>query len=148
MKSFENRTRRVVFLLAGLLVTLLLMYAPETKGQSTGGRIRGTVTDPSGGAVVGARVVLTNEANGVQRDTQSGGTGEYIFLEVPVGSYQIEVNQQGFKKYLRKTVAVNLNEGVTLDIPLVVGGSTEVVEVTGAPPLVDTTTTQLGAVVN
>ena len=148
MKSFENRTRKVVCLFAGLLVTLLMMSAPETKAQSTGGRIRGTVTDPSGGAVVGARVVLTNEANGVQRDTQSGGTGEYIFLEVPVGSYQIEVNQQGFKKYLRKTVAVNLNEVVTLDIPLIVGGSTEVVEVTGAPPLVDTTTTQLGAVVN
>jgi hypothetical protein len=147
MKSFENRTRRFVCVFAGLLVTLLMMYAPETKGQSTGGRIRGTVVDPSGGAVVGAKVLLTNEANGTQRDTQSGATGEYNFLEIPVGRYQIQVDQPGFKKYVRKGVIVDLNQVVTLDIPLVVGGATETVEVSGAAPLVDTTTTQLGAVV-
>jgi Cna protein B-type domain. len=116
-------------------------------GQSTGGRIRGTVMDASGSAVVGSKVQLTNEANGTSRETTTGATGEYIFLEVPVGSYQVQVEQAGFKKYLRKGVAVNLNEVLGLDINLVVGGSTEVVEVTGAPPLVDTTSTQLGAVV-
>jgi hypothetical protein len=147
MKSFENRTRKVVCLLAGLLVALLLMCAPDAKGQSTGGRIRGTVVDPSGGAVVAAKVLLTNEANGTQREAQSGATGEYNFLEIPVGTYQIQVDQQGFKKYVRKGVVVNLNEVVNLDIPLVVGGATETVEVSGAAPLVDTTTTQLGAVV-
>jgi len=120
----------------------------STSAQSTGGRIRGTVTDPSGGAVTGAKLVLTNEANGTQRDTQSGASGEYIFLEMPVGSYQIEVSQQGFKKYLRKGLVVNLNEVLGLNIPLQLGGSTETVEVTGAPPLVDTTSTQLGTVVN
>jgi len=116
-------------------------------GQSTGGRIRGTVMDASGSAVVGTKVQLTNEANGTSRETTTSATGEYIFLEVPVGSYQVQVEQAGFKKYLRKGVAVNLNEVVGLDINLVVGGSTETVEVTGAPPLVDTTSTQLGAVV-
>jgi len=120
----------------------------STSAQSTGGRIRGTVTDPSGGAVTGAKLVLTNEANGTQRDTQSGSSGEYIFLEVPVGTYQIEVSQKGFKKYLRKGLVVNLNEVLSLDTPLQLGGSTETVEVTGAPPLVDTTSTQLGTVVN
>ena len=120
----------------------------STSAQSTGGRIRGTVTDPSGGAVTGAKLVLTNEANGTQRDTQSGSSGEYIFLEVPVGTYQIEVSQKGFKKYLRKDLVVNLNEVLSLDTPLQLGGSTETVEVTGAPPLVDTTSTQLGTVVN
>jgi len=120
----------------------------STGAQSTGGRIRGTVTDPSGGAVTGAKLVLTNEANGTQRDTQSGSSGEYIFLEVPVGTYQIEVSQKGFKKYLRKGLVVNLNEVLSLDTPLQLGGSTETVEVTGAPPLVDTTSTQLGTVVN
>src|SRR3982074_521546 len=60
----------------------------------------------------------------------------------------MEVGQQGFKKYSRKGIVVNLNEVVSLDIPLQVGGATETVEVTGAPPVVDTTSTQLGAVVN
>lgn len=134
-----------------VLCWLVLVCFPaviSTSAQSTGGRIRGTVTDPSGGSVTGAKLQITNEANGLQRDTESAASGEYIFLEVPVGTYQIEVSQQGFKKYLRKGLVVNLNEVVNLDIPLQLGGSTETVEVTGAPPLVDTTSTQLGAVVN
>ncbi len=132
------------------LCILAISFAAAGYGnaQSTGGRVRGTVTDPSGGAVTGANLVLTNEANGTQRDTLSGSSGEYIFLEMPVGTYQIEVSQKGFKKYIRKGLVVDLNEVVGLDIPLQLGGSTEIVEVTGAPPLVDTTSTQLGAVVN
>ena len=116
--------------------------------QSTGGRIRGTVTDASGGAVVGVNVVLTSEATNVKREAQTSSNGEYLFLEVPVGAYALEVSQTGFKKYVRKGVPVNLNEVVTVDIPLQIGGSTETVEVTGAPPVVDTTSTQLGAIVN
>jgi Carboxypeptidase regulatory-like domain len=139
---------RFILRLLAMTAALLLSSAMLTNAQSTGGRIRGTVTDPSGGAVSGAKLQLTNEANGTQRDTESGANGEYIFLEVPVGTYQIEVTQKGFKKYLRKGLVVNLNEVVGLDIPLQLGGSTEIVEVTGAPPLVDTTSTQLGAVVN
>src|SRR5262249_46059791 len=54
----------------------------------------------------------------------------------------------GFKKYVRKGVVLDLNEVLTVDVALQIGGSTETVEVTGAPPLVDTTSTQLGAVVN
>ncbi len=147
MRSFEKKSLVVVCWLMGLVAALLTVCMSIASGQSPGGRIRGTVVDPSGGAVAGAKALLINEANGTQRDTQSGATGEYIFLEVPVGSYQIQVNQTGFKKYLRKGIVVNLNEVVNLDIPLVVGGATETVEVTGAPPLVDTTSTQLGAVV-
>src|SRR5229473_2456816 len=134
-----------------LLSFLLIILFPgviSTNAQSTGGRIRGTVTDPSGGAVSGAKLVLTNEANGTRRETESAASGEYIFLEVPVGSYQIEVSQKGFKKYLRKGLIVSLNEVLNLDIPLQLGGSTETVEVSGAAELVDTTSTQLGAVVN
>src|SRR5215813_2795572 len=146
MKLFGRKAENLLCWFAGV-VALTLLFAPLAMGQSTGGRIRGTVVDATGGAVVGAKVLLTNEANGTQRDTQAGATGEYIFLEIPVGSYQIQVDHPGFKKYVRKGVVVSLNEAVNLDIPLVVGGATEVVEVTGAPPLVDTTSTQLGAVV-
>ncbi len=127
---------------------VFLAAAPSSNAQSTGGRVRGTVIDSSGGAISAAKLLLTNEANGTQRNTESGANGEYIFLEVPVGPYRIEVSQQGFKKYFRKGLVVNLNEVVSLDIPLQIGGTSEVVEVTGAPPLVDTTSTQLGAVVN
>ena len=121
--------------------------ATNTLRRARGGRIRGTVTDATGGAFHGAKLSILNEANGQQCDADSGGNGEYIFLEVPVGTYDVSANQAGFKRYLRKGIVVNLNEVLNLDIVLQVGGSTETVEVTGAPPLVDTTSTQLGAVV-
>ncbi|PWT85041.1 MAG: hypothetical protein C5B58_03710, partial [Acidobacteria bacterium] len=139
---------RLSLFLSAVIATLGLFATPLSYAQSTGGRIRGTVTDPSGAAVAAVKVSLINEANGMRRDTQTGPTGEYILLEVPVGAYSLEVNQSGFKKYLRKGVILNLNEAVTIDILLQLGGSSETVEVTGAPPLVDTTSTQLGAVVN
>jgi len=147
MTSFEKTGKAILCWAMATMVAVTMFFAVTADAQSTGGRIRGTVVDPSGGAVVGAKVLLLNEANGTQRDTQASATGEYIFLEVPVGNYQVQVNHPGFKKYLRKGIVVNLNEVVNLDIPLVVGGSTETVEVTGAPPLVDTTSTQMGAVV-
>ena len=130
------------------LVLVLLCVAPFAVAQSTGGRIRGTVMDASGGAVVGATVTLINEATHATRTVQSGGNGEYIFLEVPVGTYEVDAISQGFKKSTRKGIGLDLNEVLTVDITLQVGGSTDVVEVTGAPPVVDTTSTQLGAVVN
>src|SRR6266481_3464348 len=129
------------------LFAVCLSAVVSSNAQSTGGRIRGTVTDPSGGAVAGATLVLINEANGTHRESESAASGEYIFLEVPVGTYQIEASQKGFKKYLRKGLTVTLNEVLTLDIFLQLGGSTETVEVSGAAELVDTTSTQLGAVV-
>jgi len=131
-----------------LLAVALLLAAPFAGAQSTGGRIRGTVMDASGGAIPGATVTLINAATHATRDVQSGANGEYIFLEVPVGNYEIDVMIKGFKKSTRKGIGLDLNEVITVDLTLQVGGSTEVVEVTGAPPVIDTTSTQLGAVVN
>ena len=128
-------------------VVIALLGSPTLLAQSTGGRIRGTVVDSSGATVAAANVVITNQATGSQRDTQTGTNGEYIFLEVPVGTYEIEVNQTGFKKYVRKGIALDLNQILSVDVTLQVGTATETIEVTGAPPLVDTTSTQLGAVV-
>jgi hypothetical protein len=137
---------RHILCFSGLALAILLTV-PFTDAQSTGGRVRGTVLDASGGAVVAAKVLIINEATGSVRDTQASASGEYIFLEVPVGTYRIQIDQPGFKKYLHKDVTVELNGVVSVDVLLQVGGSTETVEVTGAPPLVDTTSTQLGAVV-
>jgi hypothetical protein len=133
---------------AAVFALAILSAAPFAGAQSTGGRIRGTVMDPSGGAVAAAAVQLINEATHSTRQVQSGANGEYIFIEVPVGSYEIDLTVQGFKKYVRKGIALDLNQVLTVDIALQLGGSTETVEVTGAPPVVDTTSTQLGAVMN
>jgi hypothetical protein len=135
-------------LFATSLVLTMLLAAPFAGAQSTGGRIRGTVTDPSGGAVATATVQLVNEGTHATREVQTGANGEYIFIEVPIGSYEMDLTVQGFKKYVRKGIALDLNQVLTVDIALQIGGATDVVEVTGAPPIVDTTSTQLGAIVN
>src|SRR5712664_1150882 len=153
MKVEERFLRLRLFWSRGVLfatsvVLTVMLAAPFAGAQSTGGRIRGTVTDPSGGAVVAATVTLINEATHATREVQSGASGEYIFVEVPVGTYEIDMTMQGFKKYVRKGIVLDLNQVLTVDIALQLGGSTEVVEVTSATPVVDTTSTQLGAVVN
>src|SRR5260370_34632443 len=128
-------------LFATSLALALLVAAPFAGAQSTGGRIRGTVMDTSGGAVPSASVTLINEATHATREVQSGASGEYIFLEVPVGTYEINSVSKGFKKYARKGIVLNLNEVVSVDITLQIGAASEVVEVTGAPPVADTTST-------
>src|SRR5215472_1879923 len=146
LRFFSSCGRNIWFSAALILAPGLV--APLADAQSTGGRMLGTVSVPSGGAVVGATVTLTNEATQATRDAQTGTNGEYIFLEVPVGSYEIDAASKGFKKYARKNIPLDLNQVVTVDITLQIGGATDVVEVTGAPPVVDTTSTQLGAVMN
>jgi hypothetical protein len=79
-----------------ILLLIMLITAPFACAQSTGGRIRGTVTDPSGGAVPGGTLQLVNERTHATREVQTGANGEYIFIEVPVGSYEIDLTMQGF----------------------------------------------------
>jgi hypothetical protein len=145
-QSFRSFWHSTVSL--GVLGLLTMVLAPGSWAQSTSGRVRGTVSDPSGGTVVGANVTLTNAATNVSRTATTNPTGEYLFLEVPVGSYVLEVNQTGFKKFVRKDIVVDLNAVVGVDVALQIGTGTETVEVTGEPPVIDTTTTQLGAVVS
>src|SRR5947208_7228290 len=144
----QHSACRSRILFAMVLAMAVCLAAPLAGPQSSGGRIRATVMDTSGGAIVSAKVTLINEATNATREVQPGSNGEYIFLEVPVGTYEIDATSQGFKEYTRKGIVLNLNEVVSVDLTLQVGGSTDVVEVTGAPPVVDTTSTQLGAVVN
>jgi hypothetical protein len=133
---------------AAVLALALFVGASLARAQSTGGRIRGTVVDPSGAAIAGAKITLINEATHATRDVEAGANGEYIFIEIPVGNYEINVQSTGFKKYVRKEIALDLNEVLNVDITLQLGSAVDTVEVTGAPPVVDTSSTQLGAVVN
>ena len=134
-------TRCIVFLFCLLNCTLVL-------AQSTGGRILGRVADPSGAVLSGVKVTLTNEATSVSRDVQTNSSGDYVFVEVQPGTYDLQFEQQGFKKNLRKGVTVEINQVVTLNMTMQLGATQEIVEVTSEAPLVDTTSTQLGTVVN
>jgi len=125
------------------LVSSTLLFA-----QGTGGRIIGRVADPTGAALPNVKVSLINEATGVGRDGQTNETGDYVFVEVPVGSYRMEFDLAGFKKNVRRGIVLQLNEVATLNMVMQLGAAQEVVDVTSEAPLVDTTSTQLGAVVD
>ena len=116
--------------------------------QSTSGRIVGRVADPTGAVLASVKITLINEATGASRDTQTNASGDYNFVEVVPGSYRVEFELTGFKKNVQTSVLVDVNQVVTLNSVLQIGATQEVVEVTSEAPQVDTTSTQLGAVIN
>ena len=116
--------------------------------QGTGGRILGRVSDPSGAVLAGVKVTLTNEATGVSNEATTNSNGDYGFPQVPVGTYRMDFDLTGFKKNLQRAVNVDLNQVVTVNSVLQIGATKETVEVTSEAPLVDTTSTQLGAVMD
>ena len=143
MSSLE--LRRAGFVCCVVVAVLCLL--PSALGQSTAGRIVGRVSDSTGAVVSGVTVTLTNQATGVSRSAKTNDTGDYNFVEVTPGNYRAEYVQQGFKKELRSNVVLEINQVLTLNATLQPGGSQETVDVSSEAPLVDTTSTQLGAVV-
>jgi hypothetical protein len=131
-----------------LVVFVCLGCSTLLVAQSTGGRILGRVADPTGAVLAQVRVTATNEATGVSRNTQTNDNGDYVFPEVPVGTYTLDFDLSGFKKSVRHGIILDLNQVIPLNMVMEIGEAKEVVEVTGEAPLVDTTSTQLGAVVN
>ncbi len=130
------------------VMALCLMCSTLVVAQGTGGRILGRVADPSGAVLADAKVKLTNEATGVMQEAQTSGSGDYGFPQVAVGTYTLTFDLQGFKTSVRKAVTVELNQVLTLNATLQIGETKEVVEVSSEAPLVDTTSTQLGAVMD
>jgi outer membrane receptor protein involved in Fe transport len=135
--------------LAFFVVVLFAVTFPSAVvGQSTGGRIIGQVFDSAGSALPSATVTLTNSQTGLTRTATTNAAGEFNFPQVEVGVYSLEAGHAGFKKAVQKDVRLELNQVLTLNLKLQVGAREEVVEVTGQAPLIDTTSTQLGTVVN
>jgi hypothetical protein len=129
------------------LVVLALLAAP-LMGQSTSGRVIGRVADPTGAVLSQVQVTLINEATSVSRQGQTNEGGDYNFVEVVPGAYRVEFAHAGFKKNSQAGVIVDVNQVVTLNSVLQIGQIQDVVEVTSEAPQVDTTSTQLGAVIN
>ncbi len=131
-----------------LVVTICLWIPAALFAQGTGGRILGRIADPTGAVLGSVRVTAINDATGVSRTVESNGSGDYGFPDLPVGTYTLSFELSGFKKDVRKGIALDVNQVITLNMTMQLGATQEVVDVTSEAPLVDTTSTQLGAVVN
>ena len=128
------------------LVVLSLVVPAMVVGQGTTGRILGRVADPSGAVLGNVKVTATNDATGVNRDTTSNESGDYVFPDLSVGTYSLTFDLSGFKKIVRHSINLDVNQVITLNMTMQLGAAQEVVDVTSEAPLVDTTSTQLGAV--
>jgi outer membrane receptor protein involved in Fe transport len=131
-----------------LALVLSLLLPTFLSAQGASGRILGRVADPSGAVLAGVKVTLVNQATGISRDALTNDSGDYNFVEVVPGTYTLQYELKGFKKNVQKDVIVDVNQVVTLNSALQIGTSQETVEVTSEAPQVDTTSTQLGAVIN
>ena len=130
-----------------LVLTLLLASTGLVRAQSTYGSISGMVTDPSGLAVPGAEVTLTNLSTTEKRSQTSGDDGHFTFVNLFQGNYRIDIEKQGFKHFVRPGVVVEVQQDTHLDAKLTVGQVSETIEVTGETPLLQTETSSLGQVV-
>src|ERR1035437_2859340 len=131
-----------------LTLALCLFLPTLLSAQGTGGRILGRISDPTGAVLSGVKVTATNEATSVAQDTLSNDSGDFGFPNIPVGTYSLSFDLKGFKKAVRRSIALDVNQVITLNMTMQLGGNKEVVDVTSEAPLVDTSSTQLGAVVN
>lgn len=117
-------------------------------GQTDRGVINGTVTDSTGAAVPEARVVATNAATNVAFTTQTTSTGDFTIPALPVGTYQLRIEKQGFKAAVRNDVVITAGGTATINATLEVGAVSESIEVAASIELLQTTTAKLTTAVS
>jgi hypothetical protein len=116
--------------------------------QQTAGNISGRVLDDQGAAIPGVTVTARSTATGFTRSEVSDGEGVYRLSSLPVGPYDVTAELQGFTSVSRKAVAVNVGQTTSFDFALKVASLAETVNVTGATPLIQTTASSVGTVVD
>jgi len=131
-----------LIVIVGLALELMWGQAISTS------QIRGTVQDASGLPVAGAEVRVTETATGAARSVISGQDGGYVFPNLPVGPYRLEVTKEGFAKYTQTGIILQVNSNPTIDTTLKVGAVSEQVEVEANAAMVETQNTSIGQVVD
>jgi len=135
------------FLALAIPIILVLAACPFALGQSTYGSISGAVVDPSGAAMPGVTVTLSNTGTAEKRVQTTGADGLYNFVNLIPGDYKVDMQKEGFKHVLREPITVNVQQAVRIDATLQVGSVTESVTVSAETPLLQPETSSLGQVV-
>ena len=130
-----------------LAAFVLLAHCPFVHAQAVG-TITGTVTDPSGAIIPGAKVTATRMETGVAQSTVTTGSGSYTIPSLVVGTYNVVAEAGGFKSGTATDITLDVAQQRVVDFTLVLAGVTATVEVTAAPPLINTTNATLSQVVS
>ena len=123
-------SKRVALLLAALFCLFAVAPSVLFAQNANTGTVAGTVTDPSGGAVVGATVTLTDTATNISRAETTNETGRYFFASVVPGNYNLSVSKTGFRVSKLSGQTVMVGAALTLNIVMELGSVAETVEVT------------------
>ncbi len=134
----QNRRRHSInALMLALFGILLLAVTPLSFGQDVNASLSGTVTDPGGAVIPGAKLTLTNEATGFQSNFVSDSAGEYSFRNLTPGKYDLSVTANGFKSTDQKGIELAVNQTARVDVKLPVGKADETVTVIGDASLIN-----------
>ena len=120
---------------------------PVVWGADPTGTIVGNVSDPSGAAIVGAKVAATNIDTGLSRETTTATDGGYVFPLLPVGFYAVQVEAPGFERYAQRGIEVRTDQSSTVPIKLTIGSSKQAVTVQANAEMVQTQSGALSEVV-
>src|SRR5580700_9663815 len=127
-------------LVGGVLIFCLAfgIGVSTASGQAVFGSIIGTVTDPQGNAVVGAKITVTSTTKSFTYDTTTNESGNYAVTHLIPDTYKVHVEAPGFKAYDVPSVSVSADTSASVDAPMQVGEVTQTVEVTGDLPQLQT----------
>ena len=134
-------------LVLAVAIALLLGAGPSLAQVDTGG-IQGTVTDQSGATISGAKVVLLNQGTAASLTNTTSADGTFKFSPVRIGSYTVTVTFEGFQTSTQKDIPVNVGAEVVANFTLQPGKVSEVIEVTGAAPVLQSQDASVGQVVD
>jgi len=124
-----------------LWMLALLLLAVPVFGQTTAS-IKGNVTDPAGAAVAGAKITV--KGVGIERGTQTNGSGDYEVPALPPGVYSVQVEQGGFQTEIAKSVVLEVSTNIVQNFSLKVAAANEVITVESTAPIIEATTITVG----
>ncbi len=128
-------------------VALLALCLPALS-QITTASLEGTVRDTTGAVFANAQVRVVNTATNVATSVSSDTAGRFVALSLPPGPYEVIVETTGFKRLQKTGIVLDVNQTLSLDLMMEIGATTETVEVAARATLLDSTTSEMGQVVD
>jgi hypothetical protein len=147
IRTPRTRLSPTAFLFAGLL-SLILAFPANSKAQVVGGTISGTITDSTGAAIANAAVLVHNDETGNERHLQTGPDGRYAAPSIPVGSYTVTVDAEGFSQQRRTGIPLSVGQSQSVSLALPLTGVAQTVTVEDDPPVVNLSTQQTAGLVD
>lgn len=146
MESTKSHWAGAIARALSTISVVCLTVVGAANAQNTG-TIVGTVSDPSGATIAGAKITAQSAQEGLTRQTNTNASGAYVLSALPIGTYTVTVEATGFERYANNAVRVDADQNVRVDAALKTGQVNEEVTVSSAPPQVDTHSDTLSAII-